>query len=163
MICPCCDKEVLLSDAEPMCARPDAWLEISRADRARSKATDDGCVISLSMGDLYFVRGVAPFAVDGRSRPLHWGLWVQVKPQAFERIVELWQSLAQNREPPIQGQLANRLPLYPDTRGLPCLLQLRSPKQRPSITLLGDHLLATEQRSGVMPHRASDWLRAMLD
>jgi hypothetical protein len=164
MQCPCCGKHVALDDAEPTFGRPDAWVALSAAEQARGHASSDLCVIhrGILVDAEHFVRAVVPFTVRGRSRPLHWGLWVKVSRDAFLRIVDLWHDPDQHLEPAKDAELANRIPGYADTLGLPCSLQLRSPRQRPSVTLATDHELAAEQRAGVQPHRAGDWLRSML-
>src|SRR5262245_9618666 len=65
-------------------------------------------------------------------RRLMVGLWAEVSAEAFKRIIELWTEPDQDREAPFRGHLANVIPSYPDTLGLPVSVQLTGAKSRPA-------------------------------
>jgi hypothetical protein len=108
---------------EPTFRRPEAVVALSSAERSqRVKEGDDLCVIrARAEGEPHrcFVRcvlNVPLLDADGRTA---WGLWVEVEVTDFRRIVEAWSDPAQATFPAMQASLANRVPGYPDTLGLP--------------------------------------------
>src|SRR4029450_5881419 len=111
----------------------------------------------------HFVRAVLPVNVEHRDIPIRWGLWAEVSPQAFRRILELWSHPGQSTEQPFEAALANHIPSYPETLGLPCSLRLSGPTTRPSIGFPEhlDHPLAAEYRAGVTAHRAVEWVQLL--
>ena len=60
--------------------------------------------------------------------------------------------------------LANTCPGYPETEGLPGMVQLISPNTIPAFHFLDEvkHPLAEEQRQGVEPERVMEWLMPWL-
>ena len=74
--------------------------------------------------------------------------------------MDLWDDPAQSAVAPLHGTLANELPNYPSTLGLEGSLHLKGPSTAPCFWLRKDldHLLAREQRSGVYPERALEWV-----
>lgn len=148
---------------EPAFARPDAYVALS-ADRKENaaKASNDLCRIDDpgSAGpSRHFVRAVLPVRVEDREVPFRWGLWVEVSGDAFREVVARWSDPEQHAQPPFESTLANHIPSYPETLGLPCRLQLTGPTTRPSILFAAElaHPLAAEFRSGVSERRALEW------
>jgi hypothetical protein len=161
--CAQCGQEHDLSGIEPSYWRPDAFLALEASDReARAKHTNDYCIIAPSEATdppRCFVRGVLPVAILGESEDLGWGLWVEMHPFQFDRVWNRWNDPDQSQEPPLTCWIANQIKHYPDTRGLPCWLQLESPSQRPTIRLaLGlEHPFAREVAEGVDLPRSLEW------
>ena len=95
----------------------------------------------------------------GRGIQIGWGFWVQIDDRAYWRIVTLWDDPGQAAEPPFPCTIANDVPNYPGTRGLPGVIRLTGPDTRPSLTLAADceHAFAVEARTGVAAERALVW------
>jgi len=162
MKCPTCgDEHDLL---EPSFRRPDAVVGLPRDERAqRVKETDDLCAIWAGSDDephLYFVRCVLPVRLLDAEGDTAWGLWVQVAETDFHRIAGAWSDPDQASLPPMDAWIANQVPNYPDTIGLPVTLRLTGPTTRPQLTLDpgSTHPFATECLRGVCVHRVMDWL-----
>ena len=99
-----------------------------------------------------------PLPVREREDPYRIGIWVEVERTAFDRVHELWDDPAQDKEPPFQAKLANDIPSFPVSCGLPVRLQLTSPKTRPDVFVPeGEHPLHREQCLGITAHRASEY------
>jgi hypothetical protein len=157
--CAKCGAEHELLD--PTFTRPEAWLRLARELRAsHARADDDTCRISAPGHETRcFVRGVLPVAVAGHAAGLSWGVWAEVSEASFARILELWSDPDQGSEPPMPGELANRIPSYPDTLGLPLRIRLLGPTSRPEFRFeaSAEHPFASECRAGVDAHRAAEW------
>lgn len=160
--CSRCGEEHDLSGMEPTFDYPDAYLAVPEHERAeRAYVGEDDCRIrDADRGRRYFLRMLLPVPVRGESDDCCWGVWVEVNEDAFARATELWSDPAQSREPPFPGLLGNSLEEYPETLGLPGVVQLTGPSTRPRFTLAPelDHPLAAEQRDGVYPERVLEWL-----
>jgi hypothetical protein len=143
--------------------RPDAFFALSETERdSRVRHTKDYCIIyptEASGTPRCFVRGVLPVSIRGQSEHLSWGLWVEMLPAEFDRVWTLWDDPNQDQEPPLACSLANHIKHYPETVGLPGLLQLGSPSVRPTIQLVAglDHPFAREVASGVDLPRSLEW------
>ena len=146
---------------DPTFRRPEAYVRLAQELRDQhAKADDDLCRITLpDQPGRYFVRGVLPVAVRDRPDGIWWGLWAEVSESSFRRILELWSASDQASEPPTEGALANLIPSYPDTLGLPLIVRLTGPTSRPELRFPPDveHPFAQECASGVDAHRASGW------
>lgn len=81
---------------------------------------------------------------------LRLGAWVEVGWPAFERYLQLYEADG-THEPVIHGALANQLPCYGDTLGLPVQVQFQSSTSRPTISFPEEaaHPLAVEARGGM--------------
>ena len=146
---------------DPTFRRPDAFVRLDpRAKRDYAKADDDLCRITLPHSEArYFVRGTLPVEVAGHPDGVWWGLWAEISEAAFARILELWSDAEQASEPPFPGSLANLVPSYPDTLGIPLSVHLTGPTSRPEFRFDpgADHPFVQECREGVELHRASEW------
>jgi hypothetical protein len=165
--CPTCGEEHDLSDFEPSYRRPDAYLNVPEDERAyRTIAGSDDCRVrdADDSNRRYFLRVLLPIPVRGEAETCNWGVWVEVSEAAFERTRELWDSppSEQAAEPVFPACLANELKGYPESLGLPGVVQLTGPTTAPRFTLAADveHRLAQEQRDGVYPERVVEWLSA---
>jgi len=157
--CAKCGTEHELLD--PTFRRPEAYVRLSAESRERhAKADDDVCRIALPAGPArYFVRGVLPVSVRDRPDGIWWGLWAEIPEPAFRRILEIWSAPDQASEPPMQAALANVIPSYASTLGLPLSVRLTGPTSRPEFEFAPDaeHPFARECIAGVDAHRASEW------
>ena len=157
--CSKCGAEHELLD--PTFRRPEAYVLLSADSQAHhAKADDDLCRITLpGKPARFFVRGVLPVTVRDRPDDIWWGLWAEVPEPAFRRILELWSAPDQASEPAIEAALANVIPSYPDTLGLPLIVRLTGPTSRPELRFAPDvdHPFVRECISGVDTHRASGW------
>ena len=171
--CACCGDDVSLGDAEPAFRFPDAYVALDATERqTRALAGADYCRI----GDLktklpcegvdVYVRAVVPFGLRGLDRVFRWGVWVKMDRQEdFVRIVKTHSSPTQAEQPPMSATIANELRAYEGGLGLPCRVQLVSPRQRPMVLFdeSVDHPFAIAQREGIFPHQAERWLRHFFD
>lgn len=162
---PCgkCGAEHDLSGIEPTFKRPDAFFAVPAAERERRLSdNDDTCLISSAGGKelACFLRVVLYVPIRGESRPIGWGVWVEVDAPTYWRVSELWNDESQDAEPPFACALANEIPNYPSTLGLPATMTLRKPGMRPSVALSpgSDHPFAVEARTGVHFERALEWM-----
>jgi hypothetical protein len=161
MKCPTCGEEHEILD--PAFRRPEAVVELSDADRtARAKEDDDLCTLWASdvEPNRYFVRCVLKVDLLDGDEPAAWGLWAEVAEPDFNRIVERWSDPDQAGVPPMLASIANRVPGYPDTVGLPAALHLTGPSTRPELTFAGPsiHPFVQECKRGVCTHRVMEWL-----
>jgi hypothetical protein len=165
--CPRCGEFHDMADLEPSFRRPDPFVAIPRHEREfRTLDGDDHCAIR-DLADTqrrYFLRVLLPVPIHGQETPCHWGIWVEVSHEAYQRALALWRDPDQGSEPPFPGQLANTCPGYPETQGLPGMIQLVSPSTIPTFRFLDEvqHPLADEQRKGVAPGRVLEWLMPWL-
>src|SRR5262245_33772064 len=136
--------------------RPDAVVALEKARRASEvKESDDLCVMR---SERFFIRAVLPLSVQEWEEPYRIGVWVEVERTVFERVLELGYDSAQHQTPPFQARLANDIPSFPSTCGLPVRVQLTGPKTRPDVLVPQiDHPLHREQCLGITAHRANEY------
>ena len=103
-----------------------------------------------------------PVPVRGEPGPCHWGVWVEVAPEVFKRIDELWDDPAQSQESPRPARLANGIAEYPGSLGLEGSLQLVDPRTRPAFDVAPTtgHELHRVQTEGVWPETVIEWIVA---
>lgn len=154
--CPCCGKWHPRSAMELSFKRPDALVALPDEQRkSGAKETDDLCAI---WPDRFFIRGVMPFQVLEWNAPYRIGVWVEVNRTAFDRVRDLWDAEDQDQEPAFAATLANDIPSFPSTVGLPAVLKLTGPKSRPDVLLPeSEHPLHREQCLGISSHRANEY------
>jgi hypothetical protein len=154
--CSVCGEVHPRAEVEMGFRRPDPLLDFGEEERkARCKESDDLGSID---GERFFVRGVLPIPVQGRDLPYSWGVWAEVNKESFDRILALWSDENQASEPPLQGTLANEIPLFEGTLGLPLKIRLTGPTTRPAFHLdESPHPLWTEQRYGVDERRVDEY------
>jgi len=160
--CSRCGQEHDLSRTEPSFWRPDAFFSVpEEARNGRISHNDDTCLIASTDGQSLtcFLRTVLEVPIKGEGRTIGWGLWVEVSDQAYQRVDELWEAPNQSEEPPLSCTLANEIPEYAGSRGLPGTIRLTSPTTRPSLVLASDskHPFAVEAREGVHFERSLEW------
>jgi len=106
----------------------------------------------------FFIRAVLPLRVVDWDNPYRIGIWVELDRVAYARVLELWDDPSQSKEPSLHAKLANDIPSFPSTCGMPVRLQLTGPKTRPDVLVpAGDHPLHREQCLGITSHRANEY------
>jgi hypothetical protein len=162
--CPQCGEEHRLLD--PLFKRPDFVFGLPADEQTkRVLQTDDVCSVEPAGDEArrHFVRCTLPFDLTDVGGTTQWGLWAEIAEKDATRMFELWSDPEQQKEPPFRGVVANHLPGYPETLGLPVEVRLTGPATRPELAfpVHVQHPLAAEYRSGVTAHRVIEWLRAM--
>lgn len=164
MKCATCGEEHDL--LEPTFRRPDVVVALPDSERAaRVKESDDLCIVKPADdggGYRFFVRGVLKVPLLDAEGESAWGLWAELSSDDCRTVYDKWTDPDQTQVPPMPALIANRVPGYPDTVGLPALLRLTGPTTRPELTLdaASVHPFALECRQGVCVHRVMEWLAA---
>ena len=156
--CSVCGREHDGEGLELAFERPHEIAELSVEARARR------CLLKSEVSVLddqrFFVRGVLSLPLAGKAIPYNLGVWAEVARAALERIDELWDDPKQEREPPFDGTLANRVPLVANSLGLALVVRLSGPTTRPYFEITDEsHELFAEQRRGISERRAHDYAR----
>ena len=164
--CSTCGKQHDVLD--PAFRRPDAVHSIPSELRAGNvMESDDLCAIRAQDSaqlDRYLVRCILPVRiVDHDGELTQWGLWAEVSAAVSKVTYDRWDDPDQATQPPLEGVLANNIPGYLATIGLPVRIQMNDPKSRPTLELAADaaHPFATECRNGVTIDRVLAWLSNM--
>jgi hypothetical protein len=156
LICSSCGQIHALDDMELTFARPEPIDQIPEAERA-DKVNQNKDLASIGY-DRFFVRALLPLPVLDRGKPYNLGVWAEVTEEAFFRIRDLWDEPEQDKEPPFQATLQNRIPHLPETCGLSVQLHLTGPKTRPRLTVPSSHHpLHAQQCSGITSHIANQY------
>lgn len=114
-----------------------------RNEKARFNA--DLC----ELGGRFFMRCILELPFTQQSEYYGLGVWVEVSERDFLRYVDLYNEDGTS-EPPVPGKIANAVPGYPPTLGLPVMVQFRGSTSRPSVAPIDrDHPLAIDHREGV--------------
>jgi hypothetical protein len=153
VVCSICGGSHKKTESELYFRLPDEVYELPREERDnRCKFNSDLCTLDEKQ---FYVRGLLPLPVAGRSKPYYIGVWALVSTETFARIRELWSDSAQAAEPRMPGVLSNQIPFHPDTRALRLQIQLTGPTTRPEFFLEPvEHPLFAEQSRGIDEHRA---------
>ena len=164
MRCPQCNAEHALLD--PTFKRPDVVFTLPAQDRTRRVLESDDVCSMESAGDgarRHFVRCVLPVRLTDVADSTRWGLWAEVAEKDLTRVLALWDDPRQADEPAFAAIVANRVPGYPETIGLPVEMRLTGPSSRPALAFdaSNHHPFAAECREGVPVHRVVEWLKAM--
>ena len=90
------------------------------------------------------------------------GVWLEGERHVFERYLSLYRADG-SAGPLHSGKLANALPSYDATLGMPVLIQFDDRKQRPSVFFPASDQseLALEQRHGIDAARYHEILAAI--
>jgi hypothetical protein len=159
--CADCGEPHDLSELQMGYDRPDAYFAVHRDEREERWELDQD--LGVLDGRLFFIRGLVEIPVRGEPRPYAWGVWARVDEEHFRRYDELWDDPGRGREPPFPGRLANQLPGYPQTLGLPVTVRLGWGNARPTFTVDDPaHPLAAEQKEGVYLERVLEMVSPAL-
>jgi hypothetical protein len=163
MRCATCGEEHEWGTMEPSFERPAAYWAVPEAERPhRTVAGKSDCRIR-DIADTerrYFLRVMLAIPIRGEDRSCNWGIWAEVSASDFKTAWDRWDDADQANEPPFPGVLANSVSEYPETLGLPGLVQLTGPATPPQFRFADsvEHPFAREQRDGVFPERRLEWL-----
>ena len=137
---------------------PDLVWELSLEERVeRARWTTDLC----RMDDLHFIRCLLEIPFTDQPGYYGWGVWVQIEGKDLRKYLEFYDKDG-TAEPPISGTLANELPTYGSTLGMPLLVQFRTASERPAIEFADGnaHPLAREAKIGMSYGRFHEVLLA---
>jgi len=137
---------------------PDVVWAIPENDRAnRAKFNSDLCQFD---GD-FFIRCLLKLPFKEQSDYYGWGVWVRVQEPDFYRYVELYDKDGSD-EPAVSGAIANAMPGYSSTLGLPVVVQFQNSTSRPAVHLpaASTHPLAVDQSAGIDNRRYHEILVA---
>ena len=132
---------------------PGAIFALSDEQRtARVWLADDFAVLD---DERFFVRGLLELQVRDDGGRFGYGTWVEVPSRTFATLMRRWDDPRQFT--PTGCLLANDLPPYEDTVGLPATLQPVAPARLPLVELDdAEHLLVDEQRDGITVERSRE-------
>jgi hypothetical protein len=157
VICSVCGKTHSPDESELSFDLPDEIFEFSEEERTqRCTIGDDVCAIDR---ERFFIRGLLPLPVIGRTQVYRIGMWAEVSVEVYRRIYQLWSDPNQADEPHLPGAVANQLPLQSQNmRALPISIKLTGPKSRPDFFVqTQEHRLYREQMNGIDEHRALEY------
>jgi hypothetical protein len=100
------------------------------------------------LGGRFFIRAVLKLPFKEQPGFYAWGPWVELQESNFYRYVELYDKDGTS-EPMVTGALANEIPSYQSTLGLPVMVQFQNSASRPTLRVTTVHQLADEQTQGI--------------
>jgi hypothetical protein len=157
--CEICGKD----HAEPLTDKaftlPDeVWAIPEEGRKAKAKYTQDLC----QFGNRYFIRCLLPIPFTEREGAFGWGVWLEVDWPTFERYLKIYAQDATN-EAPGSGVLANEIPIYENSIGLPAIMRFGTASQRPTVWFSEEerHACANEQRAGIDTRRYHEIIDAL--
>jgi hypothetical protein len=126
----------------------------------RVYSTDDLCVID----EMHFlIRGILALPITGTDEEFRWGPWALVARPHFQRYYELWDDATEETLPPFPGRLSGNLRAYPDSDQLEVRVHVQVPGQRPRFVVVsGTHPLGIDQRAGITPARAHEFVADLI-
>ena len=136
---------------------PDDVWAIPDGERSKqAKFNSDLC----QFGNRFFIRCLLKLPFNQQPDYYGWGVWVEVVEPDFYRYVELYDKDG-SAESPVPGTIANSMPAYPPTLGLPVSVQFQSSTSRPTVSaLVSGHPIAQEQATGIDNQRYHEILVA---
>ena len=137
---------------------PDAIFRIDEPERERrARVGEDSAVLAERDAERFFVRALLELPIEGEEGYFGYGTWIEVSPEDFAALGELWDAEDGWRSEPFAGTLANELHPYAFTEGLPVQIRLRDVQLLPLVELDDvDHELARAQANGISSHRAHE-------
>jgi hypothetical protein len=141
---------------------PDMYANMNSDEReTRATIGSDQCIID---SQFFFIRGCLAIPIIGRDEPFLWGVWASVREEVFDEISDSWEQ--QGRESlhgPFKGRLGNSLNVYPETLNLKVTILIQPVGKRPLLIVEdSEHVLSTEQKSGITPSAAMDLASLLL-
>jgi len=162
VLCAECGEEHDLGSIDPAFGWPDSYAALSPSQQeSHGRWTPDFCTFELpGIEPRFFIRAVIPVDVAGVDGGIWWGVWIELAPDSFHRILKSWDDPEQEYLSPCPGKLANQVPGYAATLGLDGLLRMTGLDSRPAFQFPDacDHPFAEACRDGVTAHVAQGWL-----
>ncbi len=156
-ICSSCCKEHPGLPTDWAFKRPDEVHRLSYLDEyIRCRLNADLCTLDEAR---YFLRGVVRVPFLGSSGHFGWGIWAEVSRKAHDTYLEGFNADLLGHAV-LHGTLANHIPGYSETLGLPVEIYLQDASSRPHFrfAVQVEHALAHEQRGGISINRHHDML-----
>ena len=151
-ICSTCGKEHEGLPTDYGFKLPDEVHALSYLEQyARTRANGDLCTLDERR---YFIRGILQVPMIGREEYFGWGAWVEVDRTTHDGYVSNFNSELPE-SPGSSGRIANSLPGYSETLGLPVEIQFTGGTDRPKLVFTSEaaHVLAHEQHHGITAER----------
>ena len=154
--CPCCDKMVPANSIELTFRKPDYIAAMDDEDiEEKCNYNDD---IFIYENESFYVRCILPLPVHDKGDSYCLGVWAKVSENDFQHIYDLWDEKDQTNEEPIDGLLANEVPLTTGSINSEITIQLIGDKSRPVVTVTNqDCSLYQEQTCGITIHRENEY------
>ena len=134
----------------------DVWVIPDGERSNKAKFNSDLC----QLGNRFFIRCLLKLPFNEQPDYYGWGVWVEVAEPDFNRYVEIYEKDG-SADPPVPGTIANAMPGYPPTLGLPAVVQFQSSSSRPTVAVsASDHPIAAEQSTGIDNRRYHEILVA---
>ena len=156
-ICRTCGQEHAGLPTDWAFKRPDEVHELSYLDEyRRCRLNADLCTLDEAR---YFLRGLVELPFTEQTDAFRWGIWAEVSHEAHDTYLDGFNS-DMSQHPPLSGTLANCIPGYPETIGVPVEVHLQEMTSRPQFRFppAVQHALAHEQRLGISSRRHHDIL-----
>lgn len=95
------------------------------------------------LDDRRFVRSLFPIAIEG-GEEFRYGIWVEVAPETFDRVIHAWNDPARYRTLSFDGRVANAFPPLGDSAvGATVSLATRDDTSRPFVVSAEDEAVSS--------------------
>ncbi len=146
--CICCGKTFDTLCMDYAYDGPRNWYALTDEEKAK-RAKKDSNLCSIDDREFY-VRGCLEIPIVGRVEKLVYGVWVSVSLESFRYILDHWDGIIPEGDPPRFGWLMNHVEGYPEPGEIRCHIHIRANNQRPLILLEPtSYPLSVDQRQGV--------------
>jgi hypothetical protein len=139
--------------------QPDEVFALKYIDEyLRVRSNKDFCTLDETR---YFIRGVLLLPFQEQKDDFGWGIWAEVSRTEHDLYLRYFNDDG-SALPRFDGRIANSMPGYPETIGVPVQVQLGAADARPRLWLSQDanHLLRSEQEQGIGAARHHELLQA---
>jgi hypothetical protein len=129
---------------------PDDVWAVPKEERAnKASFNSDLC----QFGDRFFIRCILQLPFKSQPEYYGWGIWVELAAADFHHYVKIFDEDG-SAEPLVAASIANAIPGYPSTLGLPVHVQFQDSTSRPLVLVPeGSHPLFADQSSGLDDRR----------
>lgn len=148
--CPCCGKAVQ-GVLDVGYDHPDAWPHASyRKNGGTVTVGQDRLTADLCWsGNRFYVRGLLALPIRGTDATFAFGPWAEVSSPTFEAYRAVFGTPAEAALGASPAHLANALPGFPDSAGLPLMIRFAGGTDRPQFTVSEPSHLNAAQRDGI--------------
>jgi hypothetical protein len=148
MLCSVCGKDHPVENIERSFRLADAIFALPEDEReTRGKIASNFCALD----DDVFVRGLIPVPIKGKGDIYCCGVWAKISWDTYSELFNSWDQEDCTDLEDLEGSLANALPVYDGTVGLPVRVA-RQADTRPFVYVTSDQPLQRDQRDGIPPH-----------